>query len=505
MSGIESEDILRVVEQLGRVNPTDEATGRAIERVRAALAIDQHAKRSHRLRNILMKVGIPSGIAAAIILGIGVAFLEMSTSITLADVQAAVAKRSWVHVKYDDGYETWTDLRGGLRAHRNPAGGHGSICFIDNPKKNVRYWYTMGENVMVQDQPRGYRKGEQPPPWEPRTAWEHELGWIEKTLQTPQNSWSSCKAERHEDKIDGKTVTRFDVFYRNAVTDQWILKRQLWADPRTRLPLRIRKKRNSKWVTGEYDFPEEGPTSVYDLGVPREVEVFKRIRGWSSPELERLSQTVNETREKFPLRFRAVEWDVRILRKQERTRRHYGSGLRIRQEPGEEIHEMHIVVTYRDRERMRVDRYVCLRHHAEKGPEVSPPLPATVEDIVSWTKTHTPVHTRLWDGEKRFVRVNTYSTNKRLGKPSVRVSLDAGVSDDLDDRIPYRHLWPPISQWLWWPLLTTKTMKPRPDVEPGCLGVSTFGLAVSDGQTWKTRSDYHLDPNKDYLCVKKVD
>ncbi|KKL14570.1 hypothetical protein LCGC14_2514300, partial [marine sediment metagenome] len=56
MSRIEDQDILRAVEQLGKVHPTSTATDDAIQRVREALKMDQRAKNSRIRRSIIMKI-----------------------------------------------------------------------------------------------------------------------------------------------------------------------------------------------------------------------------------------------------------------------------------------------------------------------------------------------------------------------------------------------------------------------------------------------------------------
>ena len=495
MSEIESDRIVRQAAALGRIQPTPEAADRALRRVHAALLADQRSTRPRRMRSIVMKAGISSAVAAAILIAVGLAFLGTGAAITLADVQAAVVKKSWLHVRFDNGNEKWADLQNGLLARTSV---DGSVLFVDY-LQNACYSYKRGDKLMHQGEAVIYREGQRPY-WKPKTAWEHEIGWIEKGVRQP-GEWS--KAERHKDDIDGKSLVRFDLLRKSAATGTWSLDKQIWADPKTHLPVQIREKSWpawKEWIVGKYDFPDRGPKTVYDLGVPLDVEIIKSERGWSSAEVKKLAEAVENARRGFPSRYRAIEWIVKIMPKAKRRTNAYGSGLRIVQERGEEIHEMGIAVTYRDGVRMRLERYVLLRHHAERGPKVSPPLPTTAEAILAWTKTASPVNTSVWDGKKHYMRDSGYWWRKKWGRPRARVLLGGDASSVEVDQTPARYFWSGLPR-----VKATEMLTPGPGDAPGCLGVRTTHTVSDDTRTWRRRDDHYLDPKKDYLRVKKIE
>ncbi|MCK4626470.1 MAG: hypothetical protein KAV00_14220, partial [Phycisphaerae bacterium] len=104
MSKIEPDEILRRAEELGRVQPGPESTARAVQRVHRALEADQRANRSRRMRSKIMKIAIPSGIAAAILFAVGL-WLTVQTSqpVSAAEqlkevVKVNTAYKGWIHV-----------------------------------------------------------------------------------------------------------------------------------------------------------------------------------------------------------------------------------------------------------------------------------------------------------------------------------------------------------------------------------------------------------------------
>ena len=74
MSEIKSDRIVQLGERIGRLQPSPQATRRALDRVLMALR-DERAVRPHWKRSILVRIGIPSA-AAAVVAGV-IAFLAL--------------------------------------------------------------------------------------------------------------------------------------------------------------------------------------------------------------------------------------------------------------------------------------------------------------------------------------------------------------------------------------------------------------------------------------------
>ncbi|GAG47929.1 unnamed protein product, partial [marine sediment metagenome] len=119
------------------------------------------------------------------------------------------------------------------------------------------------------------------PPYEPKTAWESIVGHIEKTLENG-GSTRRWEVEKYFDRLDGVQLVRFDRYYNDAIGRRLLLE-QIWADPQTRLPVRIWKRlnladrnaQNRKSISGDFDFPKIGPSSIYELGVPQDLPIVK--------------------------------------------------------------------------------------------------------------------------------------------------------------------------------------------------------------------------------------
>ena len=76
MSKIDDREILRQLQQLSQIEPTPQATNRAIARVRDALTVEAHSQRSRLLRRIAM----PAGIAASVLISITALFIALPPS-----------------------------------------------------------------------------------------------------------------------------------------------------------------------------------------------------------------------------------------------------------------------------------------------------------------------------------------------------------------------------------------------------------------------------------------
>ena len=71
----------------------------------------QRARFGGFLRGTWGRLGMAASFAGAALLAL--VFLNRTVPLTLADVQQAVAMQTWVHVKFDNGREEWTNLREG--------------------------------------------------------------------------------------------------------------------------------------------------------------------------------------------------------------------------------------------------------------------------------------------------------------------------------------------------------------------------------------------------------
>ena len=145
-----------------------------------------------------------------------------------------------------------------------------------------------------------------------------------------------------------------------------MLVKQVWADPRTRLPTRIRERlpvtsrKNNQYTIGKYEFPSTGPSSIYDLGVPRDIPIVDANKT-NSLAVQAIMDAGRQAKQSFPQHFRAVVWPE----KNGRT----------------------IYVIYRSGTKIRAMWYAII-----DIPEYDLSLPATVEGVMHWTETQKPTH-----------------------------------------------------------------------------------------------------------------
>jgi hypothetical protein len=442
----------RVRETLGKARAaatSSEGTNAAVSPLQAG--IFSNIRAFLRRHVLALKAGsIAAAFLAAAGAVIGYLAFFSGSNVTWAAVQEAVAEQTWVHIEYDNGREDWTNLKTGQRYYRDESG---RAVFLD-PVKGLKLHYWPESGFVSQ---RSIT------PWEPaaKTAWESTVGHYEK----PEGGLAK-NVEKYEETLDGKRLVRFDLYYIDPLGERLLIK-QVWADPQTRLPVRVRERlqlalRESQgrdWIIGRYDFPEEGPASIYDLGVPEGLEIVKSDAP-VPPEVLEILDKGKAAKERFPSRFRVIVWQDK---------------------------RSEIDVIYRDGEKVRQRRYFNME------PEYAGyhlPLPATAREVLDWTGTQIPVNDGLFDGELCYTKSGPLPPAFRdQEEPKVQV----GKSNLLNSSN-----WPEEFQWPYVAGVKTglELMTDSAETPPGCIGLRrNFG---------DDRRDLFLDPARDYICVKYV-
>jgi hypothetical protein len=385
-------------------------------------------------------------------------------SVAWGDVRDAFLQQHWVHVKYDNGDERWSDLQTGDQYFKEWNG----RCVSVDHARNIRQIYspTWGQHVS-EDRPVIYRDGVIPP-WEPKTAWESAVGpWEQMAEHGKTGDW---EVERHSDQTGGTQLIRFDC-YLNDAAGRRLLIRQIWADPKTRLPLTVweclqlahRKEQKRESITGTFDFPETGPASIYDLGASRDLPVVKNYDKVAAPSVGVVLEAAKAALGRFPARYRAVVWD------------------------NDRASEIEVI--WRDGRRIHHDHYFNLS--ADRHPQYHLNLPVTALGALSWAKTQPPMSTHIFDGERLYTRnyVHPAVTNSREEVRILRESSSLLMSTDSK---------PIEEQW------------PYADHDPArfeMIGdapekLSRYvGLRINSGDI---RREFYIDPEHDYICVRWI-
>jgi hypothetical protein len=276
--------------------------------------------------------------------------------------------------------------------------------------------------------------------------------------------------ERYFDTIDGKKLVRFDHYIRDAL-DKKILIHQLWADPSTHLPVHIRSKlpvheqrqQNREYIMGEFHFPSTGPVTIYDLGVPVDLEVINRrkLEDSTSSEATEILQASRKASEDFPSQYLAIIWE---------------SGT-------QQVQVGEVDVIYRNDHKIHVSVYVNMP--ALKNSD----LPTASDEVLRWTRNQQPLSVTIFDGEKEYRQSNILSLDS-ASQPEVYV---------------HRTKWPMLKLQLWfrlkhrfWPHVDwakgrhSEIAANHPETPAGC-------ICLLEGDKY-----FFVDPDKDYLCIGKI-
>ena len=401
-----------------------------------------------RLRIIRWFVPAAAALVAVIVLSNG-------SALTLADVQAAVGEKKWVHVKYDNGRERWISLGSGVRFYRHE---RGSADFHDRDRGIRQIYYGVeGLPNEIYEWSIEVKKVRQ-------TPWESVLGHHERELARESRSDG---VERDNETVGGRRLVRFDL-YHAGVSGKRLLIKQIWADPRTRLPVRVRdrlhsgeqKKQGRVWISGEYDFPEAGPSDLYDVGVPRDAKIVKSVTTPLSDEVRAIVDAGGQARKAFPRRHRALIW------------------------PAERRGAARVV--YRDGGKVWEMQYNIMPANDPKHKDAHLPLPAPAARLLAWTRTQVPVNLYFFDGTRTtYLRWRKFFEENSQPTVEIRRDITIATSDD-----PYRFQWP----YLW--STNIQMLADAPDLPPGCIALRR--------ETVSDRKDYYVDPAHDHICVRMV-
>lgn len=409
-----------------------------------------------------------ASLAAALVVALGLAaFLMQGASVTLADVKAALTGKTWVHVRYDAGQikEQWKDLATGkFYAVRF----NGDVIFVDEVT-NTRLVYRKYPESIDEDRPVRYAEGDKPEAWKPRTVWEYLVeGWENSARGADEKS----DLQRFDEEVNGRRMTRFDM-YREDAMGKRMLFTQMWVDQETRLPVQIRDRlqlalrdeAKKDWQTGVYDFPDKGPASMQELGVPAELKVVKSEPSEFPEDVKKIIEAVKAAQARFLSNYRVVIW---------------------REDEAE------IDVVWRQGTKTWDARYFNMQPEQmpEKTDRYYLPAPLTAERILEWAKGQTAVGVDLSDGEKEYSRLNGVAWDKKEG-PRVHVTRFNTFSLLNDECRPEGFQWP------LWNMGGPAEVLHESDEQPAGTVCVRFGAG-------SRRSDYYLDVERDYVCVKRV-
>ncbi len=431
----------------------------------------KHAERQPNIWKAIMKSRMTKLAAAAVIVVAAIIVIQQLgvpidvTNVAWADVQKAFLAQPWIHLKYDNGTESWYNLKTGDHCHKRLYSWGDSFVYI-NRTDNLRQRYTPEHGQHIRENRPAIYQDNIIPAYEPKTAWEAIVGHLGIVSENAKvDDW---EFERNIEEVDGKRLVRFDRYYNDAAGRRLLIK-QIWANPETRLPVKVwdrlnlaqRKWQNREFITGEFYFPESGPASIYDLGVPRDLPVVKGYDKIASSSVAQAFETGKAAGERFPSRYRVIVWQ------------------------NEGSHEIDVI--WRDGDKIRQSRYSSLfkePYHL--------PVPCTAKEVLQWTQTQVPGGVTMVDGEKRYRRSNPLpGIEYEDARPRSTVRVSRGKSLMLSSW-PHDIQWPYVKQGA----SRFEIIQDLPQELSGCIG-----LRADSGDI---RREMYVDPAHDHICVKWI-
>lgn len=444
---------------------------------------DPQAKRLSPRRKILFRSWRLASAASVAILATGaiVALLFWPTSLTMAQMQEAVEAVSWIHLQYDNGEELWISPRKRIWAS---ASADGSAGFTDY-QTGVQHIYHVPpypQNIFER----------QLEPWDsPRSAWDVIVGYLEERADEPVGN-GRFEVEQHKETVDGRRLVRFDSYIINAL-DERLLTNQIWADPNTRLPVKVRRRLSlgdrqrqnfePTFATGTYTFPNAGPESIYDLDVPKDLIVVKPDTSEPEEEAAQLLEAIRAAEARFLANYRVIVWQnerassIDVL--------HFSGLPKLKQRAnGSNWLDFRGV-------KIRSDHFVNL---GSEHPQYHLPLPATAERVHEWASTQTPVDLFLSDGEREYSQ-NGPMPPMLQDAENVSVIVNRVVSRPASPTTnwPTEYQWPTAHRVFGSPL---EMLEATPDDLPGTIGLRTTYGSI--------RYDFFIDPRRDNICLRQI-
>jgi len=377
-------------------------------------------------------------------------------SLTYAQVQRSLDNKAWVLIRYDSGAQEWVNLleRRSFYTYGNALNYHDLCVGMRDHVKGLWRVYHANWGQQIHEEsftPHTY----------PQTPWEYAVGgWDNRGPSRVERS----AIERTPDVIDGLAVIRFDT-YDLGPLDLRVLARTVWADPETRLPVRIRKyadpERDKEPDTGDFSFPETGPSTIYDLNAPQGLP-FVTNWGVIEPAAQKLVNTAKQKQQQSPPKMRIVDKN-----------------------------EFWLKIHYRWEGKFRSETYA---HVNESRNDLIPlQVPEDMPGIRDWARQNLfLLRLEIFDGlyECAYHSADGQSVSDETDQPVLRIHHRS--PDYVHILVPLRDQWPYGSN-----VGPMRVIHDAPSLPDGCVLLQYEGTDL--------RRDWTLDLQRDNICIKLVE
>lgn len=377
--------------------------------------------------------------------------LPNTESLSYADVQKAVATKPWVLIRYDDGAEEWINLseRRSFYTYKDKLN-----FYVGMRDHRQGLWRAYHSNWGEQIHEEKFTIH----PY-PLTPWEYAVGgW---NSYGPSRS-PQTEVEEHPDSIGERQVIRFDTYDLGPLGLR-VLARNVWADPQTQLPVRIRKygnpNRDKQPKTGDFEFPKTGPTTIHDLNAPTGLPTVTNA-GVIDPDAQELIENAKQKLENPPLRMRLIDRN-----------------------------DIWLTLCYRWDNTIRKELYG--RINLKQDDFLPLNIPSEIEDLHTWARQHlTLLELTIFDGQYEYIQHTP--EGQAVFHPHKPVILQVSTSDPnkIHFMLPTRDQWPYINN-----VGPLHVEHEASDLPAGCVRLHY--------ETKDLRRDWLIDTQRDYICLGK--
>ncbi len=481
------ETVEEKLEKLGRaIGSNDSIVENVMSRIETATFCESNRINNKLVRRIIKSPFMKFAAAAVIIIAVTIVVTWFGSSIdgssvALGQVMENMKKMPWAHAflqmqreVHKEQSQFWYSFASKVEASKEQ---NGELTLIDY-NKQVSYAYNPGtEQITISSLRNREFVAGAGSPWE----------LLEKIVEQLSEN-EGTQVTRKNDEYDGSDVEIYKVRIPrgNKEVEEWLF--VVDSDTHLIMTLKLRgyEPDGNVKVFGEmtFDYPDDGPTDIYELGAPRSAAV---IDDRTKPEAEEIFNTYKAYRQNAPSRYIVVQ-------------AHYNNIERIGAVVIDEVTRV-----YTDGRLQRSEKYQVFDwlEYLDNWPKYSAQMGNTFDSQIKWWTRGEYSGCRLimlYDNEYRYMVTRDLKTKRWSSKPPQhdpeRNYLLSGLGtwgwplSNLRLGVPGE---PPIT------VLDDEYSKQNKLI---CLQRLWQGQVRKDSATLPCKRLWYLNPQRDYICQR---
>jgi len=487
--------LAKAVQAVLTESPPDDAVSRVLDRakrleVRASsmpsTANEPAARTRTRSPRWFLAWSASGAAAIAATLLLALFLFSDGTSVSFAEMLAAVGSRPWVHATttYADGQRSTTSESWVSPAHRFAAIRFGDRRQFEDIETGILLQYDAKDGTIYRTESLRLRGG--------RLTEARLPGLLDRLVADEDDSRDLfygervVKAERHEEEQNGKRWLDYLIHLERIDNPSLNRTVRIRIDRATQLPelWEVRKADGAVAIT-RFDYPDSGPRNIYELGVPKTAKLIDRV---PKGDLARIIASQRAGRKRFDA------YDAIVVQYTDGATTSY-----------DDLTNLSVKRVRRKEGRYRVDQLLVAK------PGLVIPAPGT--DMRTWWKEN---RDRYWSVPQLICDGDTTRFYKMLDDrivPEKKPNLSVVAYKQVPIRVPTDDApveWPQlmpdqcIHPHLW---TSDKTRDFTVDAEAkdGPQGTVRVIVTTKSGPRSGELFRYWFDPDRDYILRKEID